>query len=85
MEFKGIGPTGADIFLREVQSVWPDVGPYADARVSEGAKKLGLPATPRGLARLADSPKDMAAIASALVRVARGSRAAEHIKRSAAK
>lgn len=26
-EFKGMGPVGADIFLREVQAVWPDVAP----------------------------------------------------------
>src|SRR5438270_10120314 len=27
-EFPGIGPTGASIFLREVQEVWPNVAPY---------------------------------------------------------
>jgi endonuclease III len=26
-EFKGIGPTAADIFLREAQAVWPDIAP----------------------------------------------------------
>ena len=28
--FDGIGPTGASIFLREVQQVWPAVRPFAD-------------------------------------------------------
>ena len=40
-EFPGIGPTGADIFLREAQSVWPDVRPYADRRTLAGARRLG--------------------------------------------
>jgi endonuclease III len=69
-EFKGIGPTGADIFLREAQAVWPDIAPYVDARVSLGAKRLGLPTTARGLFGLVDSPRDMARLASALVRAA---------------
>jgi endonuclease III len=69
-EFKGIGPTGADIFLREAQAVWPDIAPYVDARVSDGAKRLGLPTTARGLFGLVDSPRDMARLASALVRAA---------------
>jgi endonuclease III len=79
-EFKGIGPAGADIFLREVQAVWPDVAPYVDDRVAEGAKKVGLPSSARGLSGLVDSPRDVARLASALVRVSRGSRAAEEIK-----
>ena len=28
-EFPGIGPSGAGIFLREVQAVWPSVAPWA--------------------------------------------------------
>jgi endonuclease III len=30
--FSGIGPTGADVFLREVQVVWPWVRPHFDER-----------------------------------------------------
>jgi endonuclease III len=82
-EFKGIGPTGADVFLREVQAVWPDIGPYVDRRVSEGAKKLGLPSGAEELAKLVDSPQDMARLASALVRVALDPSIAEEIKKSA--
>jgi endonuclease III len=81
-EFKGIGPVGADIFLREVQAVWPDVAPYVDRRVTQGAKKVGLPSTARGLYELVDSPRDMARLSSALVRVSRGSRAADEIKQA---
>lgn len=65
-QFKGIGDTGADIFLREVQDVWPWVRPYFDKRAIAGAKKLGLPADPKELGRLA--PRDNARLAAALVR-----------------
>lgn len=51
-DVKGIGPTGAAIFCREVQGVWSDVAPYVDRRAREGAKRLGLPADPRRLAGL---------------------------------
>ena len=65
--FNGIGDTGADIFLREVQDVWTWVRPYFDKRAIAGAKKLGLPAEPTELSRLA--PRDNARLAAALVRV----------------
>lgn len=79
-EFPGIGPTGADIFLREVQIVWPDVRPFADRRALDGAKRLGLPTDPRGLAGLVGGA-DFGRLASALVRVARGERSAGDVDR----
>lgn len=79
IEFKGIGPTGADIFLREVQVIWPDVGPYLDRRVAEGARLLGLPQDARELAPLAASPAEVARLAVALVRVARQPEAAQEL------
>ncbi|HYZ55212.1 MAG TPA: endonuclease, partial [Streptosporangiaceae bacterium] len=57
-EFPGIGPSGANIFLREVQAVWPSVAPYLDDRVIEGARRIGLPADVAELAALAGSGKD---------------------------
>ena len=72
MAFKGIGPTGADIFLREVQAVWPADAPYFDAKVTEAAKVLHLPADPEELVDLAGasgSPSQIAQLAAALVRV----------------
>lgn len=65
-QFKGIGDTGADIFLREVQDVWTWVRPYFDKRAIAGAKKLRLPTDPTELARLA--PRENARLAAALVR-----------------
>jgi endonuclease III len=65
-EFKGIGATGADIFLREVQAVWPWVRPYFDERARATAKKIGLPSDAGELGQLA--PHNTAELAAALVR-----------------
>jgi endonuclease III len=67
-KFKGIGDTGADIYLREVQDVWLWVRPYFDDRATAAAKQLGLPADASKLAALA--PRANARLAAALVRVA---------------
>lgn len=81
-EFKGMGPVGADIFLREVQAVWPDVAPYADRRVTQGAKKVGLPPSADELSELVGSPRELARLTSALIQVSRGSRAAEEVRQA---
>lgn len=65
-EFKGIGDTGADIFLREVQDTWTWVRPFFDDRALAAARDLGLPGDPRALHRLA--PGKTAQLAAALVR-----------------
>ena len=67
-EFTGIGPTGADIFLREVQAVWPWVAPYFDERARDRAGELGLPTAAAELADL--TPRHTAELAAALVRTA---------------
>jgi len=69
-EVKGIGPTGAAVFLREVQAVWPWVRPFLDERARDGARRLGLPDDATALAGLVDGG-DLARFAAALVRVAR--------------
>lgn len=66
--FKGIGATGADIFLREVQDTWTWVRPYFDDRAREAAKRLGLPTDPEQLGQL--SRGGNAPLAAALVRAA---------------
>ncbi|KEZ78598.1 hypothetical protein [Salinisphaera hydrothermalis] len=66
--FKGIGDTGAAIFLREVQAVWGEFYPFADKASLSTAEKLGLPTDAAKLARLsgrADFPR----LVAALVRV----------------
>lgn len=82
-EFPGIGPSGADIFLREAQAVWPEAAPYLDKKVVDGARKVGLPPSSRELAHLAGSDARLAHLAAALIRVSRGSRAAEEVKEAA--
>lgn len=66
-EHKGLGPVGADIFLREVQQCWPEVRPYVDKRAKGAAKALGLPAKAADLAGLVDGD-DLARLVAALVR-----------------
>jgi endonuclease III len=66
-QFKGIGDTGADIYLREVQDSWTWVRPYFDDRATATAKKLGLPTDPVALGEL--SPRNNARLAAALVRI----------------
>ena len=66
-QFKGIGDTGADIFLREIQDHWTWVRPYFDDRTLAAADELGLPARAAELGGLA--PRSNAKLAAALVRV----------------
>jgi hypothetical protein len=66
VEFPGIGPTGADIFIREVQAVWPEYQPAIDSKVAAGARAVRL--SPDSIANLA-APKDLPKLTSALVRV----------------
>ncbi|KQY09065.1 endonuclease [Mycobacterium sp. Root135] len=65
-QFKGIGTTGSDIFLREVQDTWTWVRPYYDERARGAAEQLGLPTDPQELSALA-AGRD-AEFAAALVR-----------------
>lgn len=68
-EFPGVGPTGADIFLREAQLVWPEAGPLLDRKALQGAERLGLPGDRDRLLSLAGKTEP-AVLAAALVRAA---------------
>jgi endonuclease III len=68
-EVKGIGPTGAAVFLREVQAVWPWARPRLDDRARAGASRVGLPDDPATLAGLV-SDDELAPFAAGLVRIA---------------
>ncbi|MFP8883975.1 HhH-GDP family DNA glycosylase [Streptomyces mangrovi] len=76
--FPGIGPAGADIFLREAQGVWPEFAPYLDRRTREGAQRLGLPASSRELARLVPR-EELPRLAAGLVRAALDRKAADEV------
>ncbi|MFG2830458.1 endonuclease [Streptomyces sp. NPDC048434] len=78
----GLGPAGCDIFLREVQGVWPELAPYLDAKAVQGAERLGLPGDSGKLARLV-GPDDAAAFASGLVRAALDRSVVEDVRKSA--
>ncbi|MFE1384657.1 HhH-GDP family DNA glycosylase [Streptomyces albogriseolus] len=81
-EFPGIGPSGAAIFLREVQAVWPEAAPLVDAKALQGARRLGLPEDPDRLLGLADRTEP-AVLSSALVRAALDKEVAEDTLRRA--
>ncbi|MDT0401053.1 MULTISPECIES: endonuclease [Streptomyces] len=68
-EFPGMGPAGADIFLREVQRVWPEAAPELDAKALQGARRLDLPEDRERLLGLAGRTEP-AVLAAALVRAA---------------
>lgn len=78
-EVPRIGPTGADIFCREAQAVWPELRPFVDAHVREGASRLGLPESPDSLAELVP-PGDLVRLADGLVRIALAPKAAERLR-----
>jgi hypothetical protein len=67
-QVSGIGPTGASVFLREVQQVWPWARPYLDDRTLAGAQRVGLPGAAASLAGLVPG-EDLAAFAAGLVRI----------------
>jgi hypothetical protein len=79
-EVPGIGKVGADIFLREVQAVWPKLRPFVDQRVAEGARRLGLPTSPDALVRLAGGD-DLSRLTAALVRVSLDKKLAKEISK----
>ncbi|MFJ4628272.1 endonuclease [Streptomyces sp. NPDC088847] len=81
-EFPGVGPAGADIFLREAQAVWPGVAPYFDAKALQGARALDLPTAPAALLRLTDGAEP-AVVAAALVRVALDKKAPQAVREAA--
>lgn len=78
--FPGIGPVGAEIFCREAQAVWPWLRPSFDSIALKGADRLGLPTDPKRLAGLVDD-KELARLASALVRVAKDKKLADRLVR----
>lgn len=81
-EIKGIGPAGVNIFLREVQGVWPEFAPYFDRKALEGAERVGLPESAGALGRLV-AEKDLPRLAAALVRVALHADAAREVRAAA--
>jgi endonuclease III len=83
-EVPGIGPSGTDIFLREVQGIWPEFAPLIDGKARDGARRLGLPVSAEKLASLVDEA-DLPRLAAGLVRVALDKKAAQEVRDLAAR
>ncbi|MEV8565306.1 endonuclease [Streptomyces sp. NPDC051322] len=83
-EVQGLGPAGANIFLREVQGIWTEAAPLLDAKALQGAAAVGLPEDARRLARLVDT-ETLPAFAAALVRVALDKKAAARVQEAASR
>ena len=66
-EFNGVGPVGAEVFLREVQVAWEELRPFAGERALAQARALRLPTDPGRLAALVDED-DVPRLMAALVR-----------------
>lgn len=79
-QFPGIGPVGADIFLREAQAVWPGIRPYLDSRVVIGAERVGLATDASALCELVGST-DLSSLAAGLVRLSLDRKAAAKVRR----
>ncbi|MGI5132107.1 endonuclease [Pseudonocardia sp. CA-107938] len=67
-EFPRVGPTGAEIFCREAQVVWPQLRPALDRKALDGARAIGLPTDVDELAGLVRADR-VGVLAAALVRV----------------
>ena len=66
----GVTDAAVDLFLREVQVVWPEAGPFFDRRSLRAAARLGLGGTVREVAPLAGpGAEGVAWLAGALARV----------------
>lgn len=76
--FSGVGPTGASIFCREAQAVWPWLRPFADKLTRKGAERVGLPQAEEKLGGLVPG-EDMAAFAAGLTHVARDGELADRV------
>ena len=81
-QFKGIGPTGAAIFCREVQGQWSELAPYVDAIAAKGAKRLGLPPSPGRLTALVPD-RDVPRLVAACVRASRDKSVVEDVRTAA--
>lgn len=65
----GVDDGVADVFLREVQVLWSEVSPFADARALRAASVLGLGESAEDLARYGSDAEKIGRLAGALARI----------------
>ncbi|WP_345635981.1 hypothetical protein [Rugosimonospora acidiphila] len=70
-ELPGVSDAAVDLFFREVQAGWREVGPFADRRALAAARRLGLGRSTAELSEVAGGGESekLAWLVSALVRV----------------
>ena len=68
-DLPGVDADAADVFLREVQVLWPEVAPFADARALRAASALGLGGSAEDLGRYGGGPEKICRLAGALARI----------------
>lgn len=68
-DLPGVDDAVADVFFREVQPLWDEVSPFADARALRAAKTLGLGETSNDLGRYASDAEKVGRLAGALARI----------------
>lgn len=65
----GVDDAVVDVFLREVQVLWDEVSPFADARALRAASALGLGESAEDLARYGGGAEKVGRLAGALARI----------------
>jgi endonuclease III len=65
----GVDDGAADVFLREVQALWSEVSPFADARALRAAAALGLGESAQDLGRYGSDAEKVGRLAGALARI----------------
>jgi endonuclease III len=68
-DLPGVDDAVADVFLREVQVLWDEVSPFADARALRAASALGMGETADDLARYGGGAEKIGRLAGALARI----------------
>jgi endonuclease III len=70
-ELPGVSDRVVDLFVREVQVLWPELGPFADRRALAAARRLGLARSTTELAEVAGGGESerLAWLAGVLARV----------------
>lgn len=66
-EVKGLGDLAADLFFNSVQSVWPSMAPFIDARSTQTAEEIGIGTDLDAIyAELKQDPLEMSKFANGL-------------------
>lgn len=66
-EVKGLGELAADLFFNSVQSVWPSMAPFIDARSAQTADEIGIGTDLDAIyAELKQDPLEMSKFANGL-------------------